>query len=816
MVVSSGNQSKHPPSARVRSASRHNQPGSSRRVQIRRASWVFVGSIVPFVAVLTAGLLAGSARPPLDLLTLDSPVLYIEDRVWWPPAESYVHAAVLEAECAAAEVRYEPSELLSHLSESASIHDIARRAESGECEDEDVDELWWIRTEYAGDDARLDGALAFLLAETYRCLRDRSAAEAQYVEALALNPDLRGVVARRLDVSEAYEIDPRLPLTMGYGVLSRWEILLERDDFDPESAFELVDLLERSDPTPWSADEIERLSWRTDSLHRPERAIERRITWLDRYGGRESAEDKLEELVELVAAAGLRDYFEPVGRLVIDRAESAAARNRRTSARDWLELLELLELSTPEERARWEDWVDAVAHFNRARSREEGLEELTELSVGNDLVSEDAHWRMILEARRDDRDDEALIATQTLLRRQGWLRREAALSACLDLAGSAGRVAVLQQCWREYRRLVENEDRLRHVSASVAVDALAAGAVSAAREIVSGVPLAAPDSDWSAAAIRHAYWSARVLSDEDPARATQLFRAVAFHAPLSWYGQLAFSHLDGPEKFDALLGGLLAGAPGWSHSERLLPYLELRAVGLETLAHEGATHDAQLLGSAAPELGALAAHSTASRGDVTVASWFLSDRFDVFWRSADELASVPPSTLDIGFPRLYVKEVMSAAIVAHVDAPLIWAVMRKESGFRTDVVSDAGARGLMQMMPATARTYAARVEEIGSVSRRDLSDPEISTRLASEMLAELTEWYGCPELVTAGYNAGPVWVRRWTNLSPGMPADIWLERVTYPNARRYAREVLAARGVYARLVEGSSPDLRCNVPREVR
>jgi len=264
-----------------------------------------------------AMVLLGSAPPNLALRTLDSPDVRIEERRWWPPADQFVHAALLEASCAAAEVRDEESSLLLDIPEASEVHAIAARTEASECLDSDIDELWWMRTTY-GEDARLDGALAFLLAETYRCLGDRSAAQAQYLEAVNLNPRLRGPVARRVDTGESYVVDPTLPLTISYGVLARWEILLERDGFERSSAFALVDLFDSADPTPWGADEIERLSWETDHEIRPERAVVRRFGRLGRFGARESADEKLEAVVRLVSAAPYREYFEDVGRLVID------------------------------------------------------------------------------------------------------------------------------------------------------------------------------------------------------------------------------------------------------------------------------------------------------------------------------------------------------------------------------------------------------------------------------------------------------------------------------------------------------------------
>jgi Soluble lytic murein transglycosylase and related regulatory proteins (some contain LysM/invasin domains) len=116
----------------------------------------------------------------------------------------------------------------------------------------------------------------------------------------------------------------------------------------------------------------------------------------------------------------------------------------------------------------------------------------------------------------------------------------------------------------------------------------------------------------------------------------------------------------------------------------------------------------------------------------------------------------------------------------------------------------------MQLMPSTASFYASQLPDRPSVSRRSLRDPALSVRLGATMFTDLRERFGCDVVAAAAYNAGPRWAERWTEATPVRDVDVWLERVTYPNGRRYARDVATTRALYE-LTSGRATDLRCTV-----
>jgi soluble lytic murein transglycosylase len=129
------------------------------------------------------------------------------------------------------------------------------------------------------------------------------------------------------------------------------------------------------------------------------------------------------------------------------------------------------------------------------------------------------------------------------------------------------------------------------------------------------------------------------------------------------------------------------------------------------------------------------------------------------------------------------------------NAPLVLAIMRQESNFDPLVVSPAGARGLMQVMPATARVMAA--------GRADLFDPAANTRIGSAYLQHLLDQFSDqPALAAAAYNAGPNRVRAWLAAdSPALtdPKEMidWLELIPFAETRNYVQRVLEGEKIFA-------------------
>lgn len=122
-----------------------------------------------------------------------------------------------------------------------------------------------------------------------------------------------------------------------------------------------------------------------------------------------------------------------------------------------------------------------------------------------------------------------------------------------------------------------------------------------------------------------------------------------------------------------------------------------------------------------------------------------------------------------------------------LDPALLAAVVYVESRFDPDAESAAGAVGLMQLLPDTARGIALRTGGERFVVT-DLHDPEINVRYGSWYLDHLRSRYGDTRFVLAAYHAGQGNVDRWRADGSG---------IAFPETRTYVAEVLRIRGVYA-------------------
>ncbi len=123
-----------------------------------------------------------------------------------------------------------------------------------------------------------------------------------------------------------------------------------------------------------------------------------------------------------------------------------------------------------------------------------------------------------------------------------------------------------------------------------------------------------------------------------------------------------------------------------------------------------------------------------------------------------------------------------------IDPLVLLAVIRQESRFQSDVLSSAGAVGLMQLMPRTAAEVARR-EKMPKPGRKELLRPSVNVRLGASYLSHLVKGYGGDYFRgVAAYNAGEAAVDRWWKRSNGDPAA-FLEGINFKETRFYLRRV---------------------------
>lgn len=168
--------------------------------------------------------------------------------------------------------------------------------------------------------------------------------------------------------------------------------------------------------------------------------------------------------------------------------------------------------------------------------------------------------------------------------------------------------------------------------------------------------------------------------------------------------------------------------------------------------------------------------------------------------------------IDLRFPTPHKQPVMENAKKNDIDASWIYGIIRRESAFNEDIRSSAGAVGLMQLMPKTAKYIGKR---IGSkrTSVYALTEAKNNIQLGSAYMSYLSEKYdGNKVLATAAYNAGPHRVKLWTKNLNNLPADQWVDSIPFTETRNYVKAVLEYTTVFNSLLHGKYARLRDQMP----
>lgn len=148
--------------------------------------------------------------------------------------------------------------------------------------------------------------------------------------------------------------------------------------------------------------------------------------------------------------------------------------------------------------------------------------------------------------------------------------------------------------------------------------------------------------------------------------------------------------------------------------------------------------------------------------------------------------------IDLRFPKAFDKEINHYSEVQKIAPSWAFAIARRESSFMQDAHSPVGAKGLMQLMPNTARKLKK-----GKVKNHYLLNAKNNIKLGTKYLKVLLDKNkGNQVLATASYNAGPYRVRMWVNNMKSVPADVWIETIPYKETRNYVKSVLAYQEIY--------------------
>ncbi|MBC8283079.1 MAG: tRNA (adenosine(37)-N6)-dimethylallyltransferase MiaA [Nitrospinae bacterium] len=157
------------------------------------------------------------------------------------------------------------------------------------------------------------------------------------------------------------------------------------------------------------------------------------------------------------------------------------------------------------------------------------------------------------------------------------------------------------------------------------------------------------------------------------------------------------------------------------------------------------------------------------------------------------------------FPLAYRDAVASSSKYRNVDPNFVNGIIRQESLFDSNALSPAGARGLMQIMPATGKKLYPKTKLKKPFEADALFEPDLNIRLGVKYVSQLNKRFGENGThILISYNAGPhvlkKWLKRFGHLND---LDVFIESIPYPETRRYVKHVLRNRGIYKALYSPS-------------
>jgi soluble lytic murein transglycosylase len=153
------------------------------------------------------------------------------------------------------------------------------------------------------------------------------------------------------------------------------------------------------------------------------------------------------------------------------------------------------------------------------------------------------------------------------------------------------------------------------------------------------------------------------------------------------------------------------------------------------------------------------------------------------------------------FPLAYKEAILAYAKLREVDPFFVNGIIRQESLFDSQALSPAGARGLMQIMPATGKKLYPNTILKKPFETEALFDPDMNIRLGVKYVSQLNKRFGRNGThILISYNAGPhvlkKWLKRFGHFSD---QDVFIESIPYPETRRYVKHVLRNLGIYKAL-----------------
>lgn len=163
------------------------------------------------------------------------------------------------------------------------------------------------------------------------------------------------------------------------------------------------------------------------------------------------------------------------------------------------------------------------------------------------------------------------------------------------------------------------------------------------------------------------------------------------------------------------------------------------------------------------------------------------------------------------YPLYYVDLLQKHTTTYEIDPLFVAAMIREESRYNADVVSYAGAIGLMQIMPANGPEFASRLK-IPRFNTKMLYDPDINIQMGSWYMKSLMDQFDNNHALVAGaYNGGPGRMRRWIAAKQIPDLDEFIEDIGIDQTRRHIKKVIDSYIIYQQLYSNPAPT-SANIP----
>lgn len=295
------------------------------------------------------------------------------------------------------------------------------------------------------------------------------------------------------------------------------------------------------------------------------------------------------------------------------------------------------------------------------------------------------------------------------------------------------------------------------------------------------------------------FWMGKIYEKRgDKSRAFHYYQTVLSKYPDSYYAFRA----------DGRITALKTGVdPGWKTNS----YNRIPENATEIKLPYSGVEISRMYGPQAMELINVGDYETVLsflKDDAFLESWInlqngiISKSIVTARNKMDKLSEKPPhedSKWKLVYPVYYPENINQNAELNSLDPIIVLSLMKEESYFNAFALSYSNARGLMQILPGTAKDIA-RWKRLGSHSSVQLFDPDINIKLGTAYLSHVkSSLHNNMLFAVAAYNGGPGAVQKWLNANPGQDLDEFIENIPYEQTNTYVKKVYKSYWNYKRI-----------------